>query len=501
MAGIPDDAAASFERPASLTDKTQARAAWAARLAALTIAGIVTYVVMVVIAQVRPPHYDVIKTAESDLAIGRYGWIMTSAFVVRGALSLALVAVLALVTRGVARSRLGLWLIGLWGAGALLLAVFPTDLPGATRTVHGGIHALVAVAAFFAAGLGELLVSRRIAALDGWPAFARRAQRLALAALVVCVLAVAALGLSATTHGGLAGVAGLLERVFLGLVLLWMLLVAVRVSSHGRAVTGGVRRAAMEAVLDRRPIAWAAGLAGLWMAVTITGAVVLRATAPGISRTSQSLIVLGLLATMVAAGLAALGWWRVVGFNARSRWRDLRLLWLPAVLVVLPLVGGVRAVAPGALAIFVIGYALTGFAEEAFARGILLRVLRSRSVLSAVLVSSLLFGVMHLSNVMFRSSPALVVAQAIGAACFGVGFAALRLRTGTIWPLLVLHMLTDLFGQLARLPAIPFFVAQDIVLIGYGLYLVRGPRARQIVEESDATDATTSDAAPLREAA
>ena len=170
-------------------------------------------------------------------------------------------------------------------------------------------------------------------------------------------------------------------------------------------------------------------------------------------------------------------------------------------LVLLPLVGGVRAVAPGALAIFVIGYALTGFAEEAFARGILLRVLQPRSVLSAVLISSLLFGVMHLSNVMFRSSPALVVAQAIGAACFGVGFAALRLRTGTIWPLLVLHMLTDLFGQLARLPAIPFFVTQDIVLLCYGLYLVRGSRRHQVAEESETADAATSSPSTLREAA
>jgi hypothetical protein len=71
-------------------------------------------------------------------------------------------------------------------------------------------------------------------------------------------------------------------------------------------------------------------------------------------------------------------------------------------------------------------------------------------------------------------SPAFVVAQAFGTACFGVGFAALRLRTGTIWPLLVLHMLTDLFGQLARLPVTPFLMTQDVVLLAYGLYLVRG---------------------------
>jgi len=238
MAGIPDDAVASTERPASLTEKARARAVWAPRLAVLTIVGIAVYVAIVAIAQLLPPHYSAISTAESDLAVGRYGWLMTSAFVVRGALSLALVAALALTTRGAARSRLGLWLIGLWGAGALLLAVFPTDLPGATRTVHGGIHALVALVAFFAVALGELLVSRRLGALDGWHGFAEGVRRLALAALAACVVAVVALGLSAGSSGGLGGVAGLLERVFLGLALLWMLLVAVRLRSERSAIVG-----------------------------------------------------------------------------------------------------------------------------------------------------------------------------------------------------------------------------------------------------------------------
>ena len=238
MAGIPADAAALIERPASLTDKAQARAVWTRRLAAVTIIGLAAYVAIVVITQLLPPHYNVIRTAESDLAVGRFGWLMTSAFVVRGALSLALVAALTLATHRVARSRLGLWLIGLWGAGALLLAVFPRDLPGATRTAHGGIHALVALVAFFAVGLGELLVSRRIAALEGWRSFASGVRRLALVALAACVVAVAALGLSVAGSGGLGSFDGLLERVFLGLVLLWMLLVAVRLRSERSALFG-----------------------------------------------------------------------------------------------------------------------------------------------------------------------------------------------------------------------------------------------------------------------
>lgn len=506
-AAAPGASAAPFHSPSS------ARARWAVALSTLTIAGIVAYAALVVTAQLLPPHYNVVRTAESDLAVGPYGWLMTTAFVVRGVLSLSLVAALVLATRKGLRPRAGLMLLGLWGAAAFLLAAFPTDLPGDPRTVHGAVHAGVAFAAFFAVALGELLVSRRLATTERWRSFGRSTGRLAVATLVVCALAVVALGATATSSSAPAAVAGLAERAFLAMALLWMLLVAARLRTERGVIesaaaapstdTGISRRAAVTAAFGRRPRSWAAAMVGVWLAVTVAGALTLRAVAPGLSRQSQSLIVLVALSALVAATLSALGWWRAVGFNGRGEWRGLRLLVLPAVLVVLPLVGGVSMPAAGTLAILVAGYALTGFAEEAFARGILLRVLAPRGALGAVLLSSLLFGAMHLGNVLFRSSPALVAAQAVGAACFGVGYAALRLRTNTLWPLLALHMFTDLFGQLARLPAIPFFVTQDVILLAYGLYLVRGLRAAQApaLDAADADDEAIGEAAELRGAA
>ncbi|HEY7356765.1 MAG TPA: DUF998 domain-containing protein, partial [Ktedonobacterales bacterium] len=52
-----------------------------AALALLTIVGIALYVVLDVIAQLLPPHYNPISQAESDLAVGPYGWIMAINFV------------------------------------------------------------------------------------------------------------------------------------------------------------------------------------------------------------------------------------------------------------------------------------------------------------------------------------------------------------------------------------------------------------------------------------
>jgi hypothetical protein len=86
----------------------------------------------------------------------------------------------------------------------------------------------------------------------------------------------------------------------------------------------------------------------------------------------------------------------------------------------------------------------------------------------------------------------LVAAQAVGAFCFGVGYAAIALRIGTIWPLMVLHALTDLFAAVGALPKIPILVGQDIVLLIVGLWLLRGNRAHQDVPDWPTTTAPHS---------
>ena len=59
-----------------------------AKLFWIVILGIVLYVILDVIAQVLPPHYSPISQAESDLAVGKFGLIMTVNFLNRGVLSL-----------------------------------------------------------------------------------------------------------------------------------------------------------------------------------------------------------------------------------------------------------------------------------------------------------------------------------------------------------------------------------------------------------------------------
>ncbi|MGZ4650093.1 MAG: CPBP family intramembrane glutamic endopeptidase, partial [Kineosporiaceae bacterium] len=213
------------------------------------------------------------------------------------------------------------------------------------------------------------------------------------------------------------------------------------------------------------------------------GAFVAAAVLPDADGLTRSLIAsVGILvfAVVVARAVAVRsGGWSAIGLTHPREWRDTRLLVVPALISFVPLLGGVRSIDGGALAILITGYVLTGFMEETLWRGAALRILAPTGTAEAVWVGSALFGASHLTNVLFRDSVALVAAQAFGAFCFGVGYAALRFRTNTIWPLMVLHFTTDLFAAVGGLPKIPVLVAQDVVLLALGAFLIRRGRVSE----------------------
>jgi len=152
----------------------------------------------------------------------------------------------------------------------------------------------------------------------------------------------------------------------------------------------------------------------------------------------QSLLALGIL--------GRLAWLRLAGFNDPSRWRSLYLLWLPALLGILYLASAYVTPVSGASAVVLaaVSALLIGLEEEARFRGVILQVLLPIGPLGGSALSSLLFGLAHLNNLLTRLPAPLVLAQAIGACLLGLGFAACRLRTRTIWPLIIFHALYDL---------------------------------------------------------
>jgi len=223
-----------------------------------------------------------------------------------------------------------------------------------------------------------------------------------------------------------------------------------------------------------RPRRVAVALGAVNIAATIAGALIVAAVLPNASAWTARLVVLVALAAAVTAVLAATGGWRTAGFTARVD--QPRVLIVPTAVAVAPLVGGVQLPGAGMLAVFVLGYAVTGFFEEALFRGLIFGVLRPAAVWPAVWISSALFAAAHLPNMLFGQAPAMTLAQAVGTFCFGVGYAAVRLGTGSVLPLMVLHFLTDLLLRIDALPVWAHWtvmVGGDILLLLYGLILLR----------------------------
>jgi uncharacterized protein len=174
-------------------------------------------------------------------------------------------------------------------------------------------------------------------------------------------------------------------------------------------------------------------------------------------------------------------WWQRIGFRLPARPADLLWFILPMILVGVNLVAGISAEAMANLGYFFSLALLAGFGEEAIFRGIILQALAPRGVWRAALFTAAIFGVSHALNLLTGSVPGYVVLQAGYAFAIGFAFAALALRTRLIWPLMLVHFLTDLFGFLASnstggSQTTPFLLVITLIyvvlFVTYGIYLL-----------------------------
>lgn len=135
--------------------------------------------------------------------------------------------------------------------------------------------------------------------------------------------------------------------------------------------------------------------------------------------------------------------------------------------------------APEAL-FYILSMCCVGFVEEVIFRGFLFKGMCRSNAASAVVVSSLTFGMGHIVN-LFLGEPLLgTLLQLVYASAIGFCYTAVFLSSGSIWPCIVSHAFvnsTSVFaaesvasGQVATA------VIQSAVSIGYGIWLLRSAR-------------------------
>lgn len=232
----------------------------------------------------------------------------------------------------------------------------------------------------------------------------------------------------------------------------------------------------------------------VWMAITSLGGLVSGSSDRSIiDVVSQGIVWPIALAAAFLLVVLAVFRWSDVGFEATPPLKTIRLMWLPLVYVSLFLVMIVAIGLPPASAVIyiLVNTIFVGISEELMFRGILFSGLRSRLALwPSIWLCSAVFGLIHILNVVQTGHIILAVLQAIAAFMTGMMFMALRIRTGSLYPVILLHTAWDCLSLLAVVKAggmqteqaLPpaIYIAPLAVLpnLLYALYLLRAKGLR-----------------------
>jgi len=197
--------------------------------------------------------------------------------------------------------------------------------------------------------------------------------------------------------------------------------------------------------MDKRLTISLAAFVG-WLLITVVGGQMHTGEAPLLQAVTRGLGWPFLLAALFLLALVVWQQWRDVGLNQMPSGRSLWLTWLPMLYIVAGLAFAVVFGLPpvGVLAWILFNTFLVGLSEELMFRGVLLQAFRRTvSIWPAVWLTTLSFGAIHILNVFMTGELRTALIQSAAAALSGLLFIALRLRTGSLWPCIVVHGLWD----------------------------------------------------------
>ncbi|MGA9115002.1 MAG: DUF998 domain-containing protein [Candidatus Dormiibacterota bacterium] len=201
--------------------RVTARAVMAARCA---FAGVVLYAIIDTALVFLRPQFSILHNAESDYGSGGpWAWLMDLNFLLRCGLSLAVVGAVSVGAAKSRRLQAALGLLSVWALGSGLLAFFPDDPAGTPLHTAGAVHLAIAFVAFVAVLGGAILGSMALQSQPRWRRVGIPMAALAWGALVPLLL-LGRVGFRPHSLGGLY------EKIFLGMELLWLALVAARVA-------------------------------------------------------------------------------------------------------------------------------------------------------------------------------------------------------------------------------------------------------------------------------
>jgi Protein of unknown function (DUF998) len=211
-------------------------------LAVLTVVG---ETVLLASAWVLPAvsEYRLLSDNISELALGRFGFIQTLAFVLSGLGVIGLAYVIRQLIRGSRGSSVASVLIGIYGLAGLIVAIFPTDRIDSSADVvsqstTGWVHSLTALVAYISVTVGMFILTWTFARHADWRPLVVWSTLLAGATLALLFMQM---------EGPWVG---LMQRLLTTIVSGWLILVAIR--SHKIASAAATVDEANSSVMEKQ---------------------------------------------------------------------------------------------------------------------------------------------------------------------------------------------------------------------------------------------------------
>ena len=229
----------------------------------------------------------------------------------------------------------------------------------------------------------------------------------------------------------------------------------------------------------------------IWMIITMYGEVLQAGSDISLTElVSQQIIYALLLAPLFLLAVIVFFRWENIGINFPKTVRSLLVLWFPVLYIVVMLgVSSIKGFPDAQIVVFIlVNSLLVGVSEELMFRGVLFKAAVSRfSMWQAIWLVSIVFGGIHAFNSFITGEISAAFIQAFMATMSGIWFMAIRIRTDSLIPVMIVHGLWDFsiftltFGSTVdaadksytfiKLFAPILFI---LPLFLYGLFLLRG---------------------------
>jgi len=167
------------------------------------------------------PAYGLLENTISEMVIGPFGIVLTVLFYLMGLSTFYFAWKLLRLHPASVRLRLGVAAIALCAVAFVLIGVFPTDIAGEARTLHGYIHEYTTGVLMFMFPVATFLtapVLKQAFKSHGWLVFSRTAGSVSVVLMLVMGVIFA---------GGFS-VLGIMERLIMVNSLAWMQVTSVR---------------------------------------------------------------------------------------------------------------------------------------------------------------------------------------------------------------------------------------------------------------------------------